>query len=169
MKTTLRVIVILVIILFTFGCQNDAQSKLEADNIDIVKKYWEAWNTQDIEVFKELYDHDNYFYSSTFDNPNPRNYDNTIENILWNWEISPDARNEVIDIFASGDKVASMTIFKGTYTNDIEGFPSAKGQELNASVLNVMRIKDGKIIEEWEVLDNAKFLEQIGIDCWPKE
>ena len=68
MKTTIRIIVTLML-LFTFGCQNDAQAKLEAENIDIVKKYWEAWNNLDIETIKALYDENTYSFSRTFNNP----------------------------------------------------------------------------------------------------
>ena len=152
------------IIITFFGCQNDAQAKLEAENIELVKKYWDALNTNDIEVFKELYDKNNYSNYNTFDSPNPWNYEKTIENIEWNLEFVPEGRSEVINIFASGDKVTSMVIIKGTFTKDVEGWPPATGQEFNTSILNVMRIQNGKIIEEWQIFDNLKFFKQLGME-----
>ena len=73
-------------------------------------------------------------------------------------------RNEVIKTFASGDMVTSMVIFKGTYVEKMEGLPLATGQIFNSSLLNVMKIKDGKIIEEWEIYDNLKFFKQLGME-----
>ena len=169
MKTIIRIIIVFVVLLLAFGCQNNNQAKLEAENFEIVKKYWDAWNAKDIEVIKKLYDKDNYFYSRTLDNPSPRNYEKTIENVEWNFEYYPDANLEVVEIFASGDKVTSMIIYKGTYTKDMEGYPPAVGQEINVSMLSVMRIKNGKIIEEWEIYNMLAFYNQIGMECKPKE
>ena len=84
-------------------------------------------------------------------------------------DFAPDMRNEVIKIFASGGMVTSMVIFKGTYVKTMEGLPPATGQVFNSSLLNVMRIRDGKIIEEWEIYDNLKFFNQLGLELKPKE
>ena len=169
MKTTFRIVLILMIILFTFGCQNDAQAKLEAENIELVKKYFNAWNNLDIETIKTLYDENIYSFSRTFKNPEPKSYEETIETVLWNFEYFPDAKTEIINIVADGNMVVSMCLWEATYIKDIEDLPSAKGQSVNFSFVNTIWIENGKIVEEIEVANLLEFYNKIDMELKPKE
>ena len=168
MKTTIRIIVIL-IILFTFGCQNETQAKLEAENIDIVKKYWEAWNSLDIETIKILYDENTYSFSRTFNNPEPITYEQNIENTLWNFEFFPDAKIEIIDMIADGNKIIAMCNWQSTYSKDIKELPPAEGQIIESDFFSYIELLNGKIVSEVEIHDLLKFYKQVGMELKAKE
>ena len=168
MKTTIRIIVTLML-LFTFGCQNDAQAKLEAENIDIVKKYWEAWNNLDIETIKALYDENTYSFSRTFNNPEPIPYEKNIEITLWNFEYFPDAKIEIIYMIADGNKIITMANWQSTYSKDIEELPPAEGQMVESDFFSYIELLNGKIVSEVEIHDFVKFYKQVGMELKPKE
>lgn len=74
----------------------------------------------------------------------------------------PDLRCEVKDLLITKDKVTIRMVFKGTHLGMFAGVnPSGKTIEFNA--VDVLRIEDGKIIENWHLEDNLTLFQQLGI------
>lgn len=73
-----------------------------------------------------------------------------------------------IDMMASGDKVITTYIAKGTHDGEFNGIP-ATGNKMESSVINIVRIKDGFIVEEWENFDVLSFMEPLGFELQPKQ
>lgn len=73
-----------------------------------------------------------------------------------------DIKFTVIDIFGQDDKIVKHWNFIGTHTGDFFGIP-ATGKTVNIEGATIAKMKDGKIAQEHDFLDNMVFLQQLGI------
>lgn len=74
----------------------------------------------------------------------------------------PDARHEMVDVFATEDRVAVRFVIQGTHTGNFFGIPASdRPVRVVANVL--MRIKDGRVTTLEGVFDEAGLLRQIGV------
>ena len=74
----------------------------------------------------------------------------------------PDLTCTIEDLLVAKDKVTARLSFKGHNTGPISGSkPSRKAVSFFA--IDILHIKEGKIIEDWHLEDNLTFLQQTGI------
>ncbi|HEV2148366.1 MAG TPA: ester cyclase [Longimicrobiaceae bacterium] len=67
----------------------------------------------------------------------------------------------VDDLIAEGDRVAARVRFRGTHSGDFQGI-AASGRPVEMRVVDVLRIRDGKIVERWGVGDQLGLMQQLG-------
>jgi predicted ester cyclase len=73
----------------------------------------------------------------------------------------PDLRAEEQDIVAAGDTVAVRYIVEATHEGNLLGIaPTGRGVRWDA--VDIYRLADGKIVEEWVADDMAAILYQVG-------
>ena len=60
----------------------------------------------------------------------------------------PDISVEIDDQIAEGDKVVTRKTFRGTHLGTLMGIP-ATGKPVTISVIDIVRIKDGRYAEHW--------------------
>ena len=72
----------------------------------------------------------------------------------------PDAQSTLEDIFAEGDRVAYRLTIRGTHTGEFLGVP-ASGRQVAVSFIAIVRIVDGKLVEEWGGLDQPDLIRQM--------
>jgi predicted ester cyclase len=58
------------------------------------------------------------------------------------------------------DKVVARWSAKGTHKGDFMGIP-ATGKQVAFSGIEIIRIENGKAVEEWEELDRAGLMQQL--------
>lgn len=68
----------------------------------------------------------------------------------------------VVDAFGQGDKIVKHWNFKGTHTGNFFGIP-ATNKEVNVDGVTLVKMKDGKIAQEQDFMDNLEFMQQLGI------
>jgi steroid delta-isomerase-like uncharacterized protein len=73
----------------------------------------------------------------------------------------PGARFEIDDLVAEGDKVAMRYTYRGTHTGVFNGMP-ATGKSFAAGGQNLLRIANGKIVENWVQFDTMGLMQQLG-------
>lgn len=73
----------------------------------------------------------------------------------------PDLSVTIEQQFTEGDYVATRTTIRGTHDGELMGTP-ATGRQVEFSGLTISRCRDGKIEEEWELVDVTTLLRQIG-------
>ena len=71
-------------------------------------------------------------------------------------------KHVIVDQIAEGDRVVTRIRGSGQHVGDHLGVP-ASGAELDVEGVVIHRIKDGKIVEHWALLDMATFLQQAGV------
>ena len=72
------------------------------------------------------------------------------------------------DLIAEGDKVVIPQTFRGTHTGEFAGAP-ATGKEITMTVIVILRIEGGKIVDRWANVDELGFLIQLGVIPPPGE
>jgi steroid delta-isomerase-like uncharacterized protein len=73
----------------------------------------------------------------------------------------PDLHAQVHDMLADGDKVVTRKTFHGTHTGEFIGLP-ATGNAISVDVIDIVRVRDGKFVEHWNVLDTLALMRQMG-------
>ena len=66
------------------------------------------------------------------------------------------------DIFGEGDKVAVRWRATGTHTANLFGIPPT-GKSMNVAGISVVRIVNGKIVEDWVSEDTHGLMKQLGV------
>lgn len=74
----------------------------------------------------------------------------------------PDLQITVDKVVAEGDLVAVRFIAEGTNTGSANSLP-ATGKRIRIAGMSILRIVDGKIVEEWPSFDQLDFLRQLGL------
>jgi steroid delta-isomerase-like uncharacterized protein len=74
----------------------------------------------------------------------------------------PDFHVHVDERVADDERIIQAFTLTGTHLGEFMGIPATgKAIEVHGFVLS--RFADGKIVEEWEVVDQLTFLEQLGV------
>ncbi len=74
----------------------------------------------------------------------------------------PDAEFTIDDMIAEGDRVVTKKTFSGTHTRDFGGIP-ATGKRVTLQYVDIMRVRDGKIVGHWLSMDQLSWLQQLGV------
>jgi steroid delta-isomerase-like uncharacterized protein len=72
-----------------------------------------------------------------------------------------DLRVRVDQQFTEDDFVATRFTILGTHTGELMGAPPT-GRELAFSGITISRCHDGRLVEEWELVDTLGLLRQVG-------
>ena len=73
----------------------------------------------------------------------------------------PDARGEVLDVVAEGDKVVLVDRFGGTHRGEFLGHPG-KGDRIEWMAIHIYTIRDGKVLEDAYMRDELAIMQQLG-------
>ena len=80
----------------------------------------------------------------------------------------PDSYFTVEDMIAEGDKVVTRKTFHGTHEGEFMVIPPS-GRPLNVSLIDFVRISDGRVVEHCSVGDNLGMMQQLGVILQPGE
>jgi steroid delta-isomerase-like uncharacterized protein len=78
------------------------------------------------------------------------------------WAGMPDMKCTIHEQIAEGDKVVTRKTLSGTNTGDLFGVP-ATGKHIDLQVIDILRIKDGKLVEHWNIVDQMGLMQQLGV------
>jgi steroid delta-isomerase-like uncharacterized protein len=76
--------------------------------------------------------------------------------------IFPDLQEDLQDIVASGDTVATRWILTGSQQQEFMGIP-ASGQTIRVEGMNFYRLKDGRVTDMWSQYDGVALMQQTGV------
>ena len=65
------------------------------------------------------------------------------------------------EVLADDDKVVTRGVFTGTHKGEFMGVP-ASGASIEVKFMDVWRIRDGRVAENWVRLDQLGLMQQIG-------
>jgi predicted ester cyclase len=74
----------------------------------------------------------------------------------------PDCRFTVDDMIAEGDQVVTKKTFTGTHQAEFAGIPPT-GKRVTLQFVDIMRVRDGRIVEHWLSMDQLSFMQQLGV------
>ena len=76
-------------------------------------------------------------------------------------------RHEIVLQVAEGDLVASYIVGRGVHSGELMGIP-ATNKEVETGGIAFHRVREGKIVEYWSVVDVARVLQQLGVMPAPR-
>ena len=74
----------------------------------------------------------------------------------------PDLRAEIHDMLVENDKVVTRKTFHGTHQGEFMGVP-ATGKAIAVNVIDIVRVRDGRFVEHWNVIDQLAMLQQLAL------
>ena len=179
MKKLLLILPLAMILCFAVSCQDKAamaeleefraQAALEKQNKELVLRYNEEMDNQNFDAVMELLSPD-YAYCFPSGGSEPGSREQAIAQVKMFQNAVPDLVHNIEEIMAVGDKVIFRFIARGTNTGDIKEMGiTATGNSVEVSSIVIVRIKNGKIVEEWQEADMLGFMQQFGFELKPKE
>jgi predicted ester cyclase len=78
------------------------------------------------------------------------------------YQAIPDARAEVLEVVAEGDKVVLVDRFGGTHRGEFFG-RSGKGDHVEWMAIHIYTIRDGKVFEDAVMTDALAIMQQLGL------
>jgi len=163
MKKLLYVIPLLLLLCFSFACQDKTAmaelekakslAQTEGQNKIIVRQYFEAIDAQDYSRVKELSSDDFSFRSPGL--AEPLMVDALFQVAKAHYAAFPDWRHKIETLVAEGDNVAVKLIQNGTHKAEYEGIPPT-GKEITMPAQCLFVIANGKVREFWALCDMGK-------------
>jgi steroid delta-isomerase-like uncharacterized protein len=130
-------------------------------NKQIVRDLWGCLSSGDFDKMGQLYDENVQYHGSGGEERRGRAA--AVEFAKTYKVAFPDMKANVEQLIAEGDYVVSRVNPSGTNTGEMMGMPPT-GKTVDLKwVMNMVRIHNGKIVEEWEVFDSADFMRQLGM------
>ncbi len=74
----------------------------------------------------------------------------------------PDARFTINDMVAEGDRVVTKKTFSATHTGEFAGI-APTGNRVELTYVDILRLRDGRIVEHWLSMDQLTFMQQLGV------
>ena len=128
-------------------------------NIEIIKRFELAFRTGEQAVIDELAAPD------LVDHNPAQGHEPTLAGFkvktAYFSSIFPDLEEDLQDIVASGDTVASRWILTGSQQQEFMGIPPA-GREIRVEGMNFYRLKEGRVTDIWAQFDGVALMQQIG-------
>jgi steroid delta-isomerase-like uncharacterized protein len=132
-------------------------------NTDTVKKLYEAFTTGNLDTL------DQFVAADVIENsPDPTVQSSNkgieyLKDIIRTYrQSSPDMKVDVRKTVEEGDTVVTLFKVTGTNTGSVNGQP-ATNKRFEADGMDMIRFKDGKMVEHWGVFDTASMLAQLGL------
>jgi len=143
------------------------QAEVEEQNKDIVRRYAEEEDEGNLlEIINEIVAPDVIYH---YPNNNDVSGLETIKQSSPQFHKAfPDLRHTIEFQIAEGDLVATRYSWRGTHKGKWMGIEPT-GKEVTFTLLDVCRVKDGKIVEAWIELDSLGWMQQLGMELKPKE
>jgi len=163
-----KILTIAVALLFISCAQNSEElNKLKADkkyvenNVEMYVSVWEsAFSEKNIELVTSENFHEDVIVVTASGNVTGLDdfkayYANYINGFS-------DGEFSVINAFAQGDNLVKHWNFKGTHDGEFFGIP-ATNKTLDLSGTTLVKMKDGKVLQEEDFYDNYSFMKQLGL------
>jgi steroid delta-isomerase-like uncharacterized protein len=130
-------------------------------NKAVIRRWWAAMNQgQGADVIDEVYAADYVLHDPT--QPEPVVGTQGVHEFVAAVSAAfPDLHMIVEDLVAEGDRVVQRLTARGTHQGEFLGVP-ASGDAVTVWLIVISRIADGKVAEEWQLLDALGLMQQIG-------
>lgn len=114
-------------------------------------------NDEDYTVLHELL-HDDYIYRAPGETLKGRA---SLQALFTGYRVAlPDLNIQIDNIFGDGTQVATAFTLTGTHAGPLMDIPPT-GRSVSVSGIVHSRVEEGRIVEEWELIDMATLIQQL--------
>ena len=131
------------------------------ENKVLVRRFWEAMNTRQLDVFDELLAPDVVRHCQATPQINVRSLEQFKDFCRQDTAVFPDSTQTFTHLIAEGDLVAVWATYDGTQRGQMGPFPPS-GRKVRFDFGAVFRMENSKIAEWWVTWDNTAILAQLG-------
>jgi len=126
------------------------------ENKELVRHVVDCWNRRDMESFYDVLapEYVEHLPSGEVTLKQLKEYARTF------YTAFPDINITIKDMVAEGDRVAVLVNWQATHKGEYMGIP-ATGKKIDINVAMIIKIKDGKWVEFWNVTD-IRLAQQLG-------
>jgi len=133
-------------------------------NVAVLERMAELINTGDLDGLDEVVDQDAVDHDPMPDQKRgPEGFKDFFDMLRTAF---PDLELEPVSIVADDDHVAMAYTINGTHQGDFQGMP-ATGTRISARGTEIVKFRDGKLIERWGSSDELGILKQLGLTVEP--
>ena len=137
------------------------------ENKAVVRRFFEELlSTDNFAVADEILSSDFRFYFAG--SPDPMNLEQYKEFLVARRAAFPDRRFVVEDIIAEEDKVSARFTMRGTHKGEFRGL-APSGREVTMSGIDMIRLAEGKIVEDRVEVDQLGMMQQLGVIASPQQ
>jgi steroid delta-isomerase-like uncharacterized protein len=136
------------------------EDETEANRAVIRRFVEEVQNKKDWDAYDELNDPEFVNLSAPPGIPSDREGGKVYLSAFLN--AFPDSQVTIDDMIAEGDQVVTKKTFTGTHMADFAGIP-ATGKRVTLQYVDIMRVRNGRIVEHWLSMDQLSFMQQLGV------
>ena len=130
------------------------------ENETIVRRYIEqAWNQGNVSIIDELMAPG--YRRHVNGCPTPLTRDGHKQRLLRIHRALPDVHLTIEDMIVAGDRVVSRLTLRGTQRETFMGIPPT-GRRVTVTGIDIARVSDGKIVEQWAEMDTLGLIQQLG-------
>ncbi len=158
MKKEIQLLFFTIIVCLT-SCNNE--NKQLAENISMYSTTWdEIINNGKLELFdNSRFDEEITLIMSPENVVGITNVQEFYANYLTGFS---NIEFTIVDVFGQGNNIMKHWNFKGTHSGDFFGIP-ATGKMVDIDGVTLVKMKNGKIAQEQDFMDNMTFMQQLGI------
>ena len=168
MKKLLMIIPLVILLCFTFSCQQGeegiTEEKAKVDLKKIADKIVKAYKSADAAAMSDLYAEDAIIITPGVELRGKKALQKHIESMLRTF---PDLKIEFLTVLPSGNHIVFEQVVSGTNTGPIstpEGEIPPTGKKVEFKAVWIGRISpEGLIEEDRTYFDNADFMRQLGL------
>jgi steroid delta-isomerase-like uncharacterized protein len=133
----------------------------DADNKAIIRRLVEeGLNKRNAALIDEVYSTE--YIGHDPDRPAPRRVEDLKQGMVGLLgKVFPDAQYSIEDLVAENDMVVWHWTFHATHQGELMGIP-ATGKAISFSGVNIFRMNNGRVVEDWVYRDTVGMLRQLG-------
>jgi steroid delta-isomerase-like uncharacterized protein len=137
------------------------------ENKAIVRRFFEELlSTDNFAVADEILSPDFRFYFAG--SPDAMDLESYMEFLVARRAAFPDRRFIVEDMIGEGDKVSARFTMRGTHKGEFRGI-APSGTELTMTGIDMIRISEGKLVEDRVEVDQLGMMQQLGAETSPQQ
>ncbi len=125
----------------------------------VIRRWIEAWNAHDLDAADRLLSPDFVRHDANLPEVlGPAAQRDFLRGVF---RAFPDIRVEPQQLITEGDLVAARLVVTGAHRDDFLGIP-ATGRKMAIQSVDFFRLTEGKIVEQWVVMDALGLMQQLG-------
>jgi predicted ester cyclase len=137
------------------------------ENKAIVRRFFEELlSTDNFAVADEILSPDFRFYFAG--SPVAMDLESYMEFLVARRAAFPERRFIVEDMIGEGDKVSARFTMRGTHKGEFRGI-APSGTELTMTGIDMIRISEGKLVEDRVEVDQLGMMQQLGAETSPQQ
>lgn len=131
----------------------------------VLRFYNELWNKRNLKVADEIFAVDcvTHQLQSGAESMTVTRNPEAVKHHVKEWLVGfPDLRFTIEQMLIEGERVMTQSVMRGTHTGVWLGI-AATNKEVSVRLSVVHRITNGKIVEDWVLVESLGFFQQLGL------